>query len=434
MKISVFGLGYVGVVTAACLAKEGHRVVGIDISQSKVDLINSGKTPIIEEGIGELIAEQVANGSLSASLSAAEGVANSDMAIICVGTPSRPSGALDQEYLIRVTEEIAAQLKNRTSDFLFVFRSTMTPGTLENMLLPLIEEETNRKLGNGYDVLFHPEFLREGTSIYDFYNPPKIVVGEALQNSGDKLLCIYDKKFAAPRISCSISTAETVKYCDNLFHAVKVTFANEVGEFCHEHGINAAEVMSIFVQDTKLNISPKYLRPGFAFGGSCLPKDTRAFLAEAHKKGLRLPMIEGILSSNTEQIERALRIIIKQGKRKIGMFGLSFKPGTDDLRESPLVELAERLIGKGMELTIYDSKVKYAHLVGGNKSYIEERLPHIAKLLTDEISDLDQSELIILGHEMDPESVSDRFTSKRIVTLDLTGTLKADKNSIVSII
>lgn len=434
MKISVFGLGYVGVVTAACLAKEGHEIIGIDISESKVDLVNSGKTPIIEEGIAELVAEQVANGSMRASLSAAEGVTNSDMAIICVGTPSRPSGALNQEYLIRVTEEIASQIKDRTSDFLFVFRSTMVPGTLETKLLPLIEEKTNRKLGDGYDVLFHPEFLREGTSIHDFYNPPKIVVGGVTPDSADKLLSIYDEKFEAPRITCSISTAETVKYCDNLFHAVKVTFANEVGEFCYEHGINAAEAMSIFVQDTKLNISPKYLRPGFAFGGSCLPKDTRAFLAEAHSKGLRLPMIEGVLSSNTEQIERALRIILKQGIRNIGMYGLSFKPGTDDLRESPLVELAERLIGKGMNLKIYDSNVKYAQLIGGNKSFIEERLPHIAKLLSNNISDLNQNELIILGHEMDPASVSEQFISKGIITLDLTGTLRADNKSILSII
>lgn len=435
MKISVFGLGYVGVVTAACLAKEGHEIIGVDISKSKVDLVNSGQTPIIEDGIGELIADQVSSGAMRATQSATDGVANSEMAIICVGTPSRPSGALNQEFLTRVTEEIATQIKDRESNFLFVFRSTMVPGTLESNLLPLIEKITNRKLGDGYDVLFHPEFLREGTSIYDFYNPPKIVVGEALPNSGQKLISIYGEKFVAPRICCSISTAETVKYCDNLFHAVKITFANEVGEFCHEHGIDAAEAMSIFIQDTKLNISSKYLKPGFAFGGSCLPKDTRAFLAEAHGKGLRLPMIEGVLSSNTEQIERALRIILKQGKRKIGLYGLSFKPGTDDLRESPLVELAERLIGKGMELKIFDSKVKYAQLMGGNKSYIEERLPHIARLLTDEISDLDNSELMLLGHEMDKATVTQRYSSKGTLTLDLTGTLdRAGEEFILSII
>lgn len=420
MRISVFGLGYVGVVTAACLANEGHHVVGVDVNPTKVDLVNKGESPIVEDQIGELIAGGVSSGRLMATVDAALAISKTDLAIVCVGTPSRKDGSLDNQYIRQVIEGIGRELRNREKPFHVVVRSTMVPGTLRGLVIPVLEKSSGKALGNGYDVVFHPEFLREGSSVYDFYNPPKIVVGEAREGSAQAVLDLYDEKIVAPRIVCEIEVAEMVKYCDNLYHAVKVTFANEVGQFCRTHGINSQRVMEIFCQDTKLNISHRYLKPGFAFGGSCLPKDLRAFLSVAHNNHLELPMLQNVLPSNVRQIERTLELILSMGVQRIGFYGIAFKQGTDDLRESPLIELAERLLGKGKQLVILDEKVRFARLLGGNRSYVVEKFPHLVDFLTDKPEDIEGCELILVGHSTDDSQVQ-RWIDKGSKVLDLTG-------------
>lgn len=428
MNISVFGMGYVGVVTAACLAEEGHCVIGVDVASAKVDMVNSGETPIIEERIGDLVRDNVNNGRLKATRNIGEALRATEMAFVCVGTPSRHDGSLNQDYIRQVVAQIGEQLRERESPFLLVMRSTMVPGTMRDLVLPVLEEQSGKILGDGYDVVFHPEFLRESTSVYDFYNPPKIVIGECRDGSSEKLLEIYTEKFDAPRIVCGVEVAEMVKYCDNLFHAVKVTFGNEVGQFCNVHGINSQEVMEIFCKDHKLNISPRYLKPGFAFGGSCLPKDLRAFLSVARQKTVKLPMLEGVLPSNGVQIERCLLQVLATGKRRIGFYGIAFKAGTDDLRESPYVELAERLLGKGCELIFFDKFVDVSRLVGKNKSYIEEVLPHLTEMVTSDLKALDDTELILLCHQVE-EAILDVWleSGKRVV--DLTGAFSASDRS-----
>jgi len=420
MKISVFGLGYVGVVTAACFAREGHTLVGVDVAPAKVDLVNRGHTPIIEEQIGEMVAEAVAQKRLQATTDTVAAVAETDLAIVCVGTPSRADGALDQRHIEQVMQQIGAALRTRTRPFYVVVRSTMVPGTMRGLVLPVLEKASGRKAGEGYEVAIHPEFLREGTSVYDFYNPPKIVVGERVSGAGQPVLALYGEKFVAPRVACSLETAEMVKYCDNLFHAVKVTFGNEVGQLCQALGVDSQQVMEIFCSDTKLNISPKYLRPGFAFGGSCLPKDLRALLSVARGLHVSLPMFEGVLPSNRQQIDRAATAILGLGARTAGFYGLAFKSGTDDLRESPFVELAERLLGKGMSLRVFDEHVRVARLVGGNRSYIEEKLPHLAKLLVEQPESLGECDLIVLCHQAPVEHVRQWLQAGRKI-YDLTG-------------
>lgn len=406
MKISVFGLGYVGVVTAACLARDGHDVWGIDKDEHKVKLLNDGQSPIVEEQIGDFVREAVESGRLRASMSCEEVVRATEMAIVCVGTPSLPGGGLDTTHVVQVSEEIGAALRGGTGPFLVVLRSTVLPGTVRSVVIPTIEAASGRAPEQGVDVVFHPEFLREGSSVFDYYNPPKIVVGEQTTGAGKRVLELY-QNIDAPRFTTSLETAESVKYSDNLFHAVKVTFANEVGQLCQKMGVDSHEVMRIFCQDTKLNISPKYLRPGFAFGGSCLPKDLRAFLSAARESHLRLPMLESVLVSNTAQIERALEYIAATGSRRIGFHGLAFKPGTDDLRESPLVELAERLLGKGAELMLFDEHVRVAKLVGGNRAYIERVLPHLSEYLVQDRDELARAELIVVGHPVDRDVVAE---------------------------
>jgi GDP-mannose 6-dehydrogenase len=419
MDISVFGLGYVGTVSAACLARDGHRIVGVDISEAKVDRINQGEAPIIEADIAELVGDGVRCGRLSATTDAECAVEQSDMAVICVGTPSIDNGGLDTQYVERVTAQIGELIRGRARPFLFVLRSTVLPGTVGSLVIPTIEEHSGRRVGDGYEVLFHPEFLREGTAVKDFYDPPKIVVGERFPGAGQPVIDLYEG-IDSPRFVTSIEVAEMVKYTDNAFHAVKITFANEIGRFCEAHDVDSREVMDIFCADTKLNISSKYLRPGFAFGGSCLPKDVRALLYAASSQGLSLPMLEGVLPSNVAQIEQAMRSVLKNGTRKVGLVGLSFKPGTDDLRESPLVELAERLIGKGIDLKIWDDNVRDAWLVGSNKAYVEKRLPHLVELLVSSGESLDDCDMIVVGHPLDRERLYG-WLEQGIDVLDLVG-------------
>ncbi|MGA9768330.1 MAG: nucleotide sugar dehydrogenase [Blastocatellia bacterium] len=421
MRISVFGLGYVGTVTAACLAVGGHGVIGVDIASDKVESINSGRSPIVERGIDLIIAQTVESGHLRATHETEDAIAESDLAIVCVGTPSAENGSLNTEYVERVTAQIGLALcRDRKKDFLFVLRSTVLPGTTRKIVLPVLEQTTGRAAGEGYDVVFHPEFLREGSSVEDFHHPPKIVIGERSAGTSQPLQQLYEC-FQAPRFVMGLEVAEMIKYADNSFHAVKIAFANEIGRFCRSHDIDGREVMEVFCADRQLNISPAYLRPGFAFGGSCLPKDVQALLYQARHSDINLPMLEGVMPSNNEQVERVFRRIESCRPSEIGFVGLAFKPGTDDLRESPLVTLAERLLGRGHKLSICDADVQAARLVGGNLTYVEQRLPHLSGLLVLSLDDLSRCDVIVMGHPLKEESLLDRWLEEGKKVLDLVG-------------
>jgi len=416
MKLSVWGLGYVGTVSAGCLAQEGHEVIGVDSEPTKVDLISEGKSPIIEKDIGAIIERQVAAGRLSATTDAAVGVGWADLFLICVGTPSRGNGDIELKYVRRVCEEIGTALRNHEGAPVVVIRSTMLPGTMRNVVIPTLEACSGRRAGEEFGVCINPEFLREGTAVDDFFNPPKTVIGELNRASGDLLASLY-AQVAAPLIRTDIETAEMVKYADNAWHALKVGFANEIGHLCKELEVDSHRVMDIFCQDTKLNLSPYYLKPGFAFGGSCLPKDLRALLYKAKTLDVSLPILAAILPSNEQQIERAVRTVIEKGSKKIGILGFSFKAGTDDLRESPMVELTERLIGKGYDLRVYDANVALAAIHGANRDYILNHIPHISRLMTRSIDEvLDHADTIVIGNAA-PEfrDVPRRVTDGQIV-------------------
>jgi GDP-mannose 6-dehydrogenase len=398
MRISIFGLGYVGAVSAACLAKEGHEIVGVDPNRSKVDLINQGKTPIIEKDIGELIAVTVGQGNLRATTEVDDAIATTEMSLICVGTPSQLNGSLDLKYVRRVCEEIGASLKDKNDYHVVVARSTMLPGSMRLVVLPSLEQTSGKVAGKDFGVCNNPEFLREGTAVYDFYNPPKTVIGEIDERSGVMLESLYEK-MDAPLLRTEIEIAEMVKYTDNVWHALKVGFANEIGNICKELCIDGHKVMDIFCQDTKLNLSPYYMKPGFAFGGSCLPKDVRALGYKGRSLDLDLPIINAILPSNQNQIERGLKMIMGKGSKKVGILGFSFKAGTDDLRESPIVEMIERLIGKGYEIKLYDRNVNMAKLVGANRDFILNHIPHIAELMVDDIDTvINHADVIVIGN------------------------------------
>ncbi|MEP9415049.1 nucleotide sugar dehydrogenase [Gordonia sp. VNQ95] len=401
-RLSIVGLGYVGCVSAACFAQRGFPVIGVDANPEKVEFVRRGKAPVVEELIGELTAEQVNSGRLTVSADTSAAVAATDITLVCVGTPSAPNGALSTAYLERATEEIGAALAGKDAWHVVVYRSTMVPGTCENLLIPILERTSGKRVGVDFGVCVNPEFLREGTSVRDFNEPPKTVVGQSDSRSGAMVEAIYDG-LPGPRFRVPIAVAEMMKYVDNSFHALKAGFANEVGAICASLGIDSHEVMDIFLADTKLNISPAYLRPGFAFGGSCLPKDVRALTHVARRNDVEVPVLSNLLFSNEAHLRRAVEAIMRQHKRKIGIFGLSFKPGTDDLRESPLVELAERLLGKGFDVKIFDSNVNLSRLMGANRAYIEERLPHLGELLTGDLSAVaEHAEVLVIGSQ-DPQ-------------------------------
>jgi GDP-mannose 6-dehydrogenase len=379
-RIAVLGLGYVGCVSAACFAERGHEVVGVDISPEKVAMIADGRTTVIEERIGELIADVVASGRLRATADVEEAVAATDLALICVGTPSAANGGMLTSYLERVAEQIGATMAALDRRYTVVVRSTMIPGTCQEVVVPALEKASGRRAGADFGVAVNPEFLREGSSVRDFYDPPKTVIGQLDAASGDVVASLYDG-LPGPVYRVGIRVAEMTKYADNSFHALKVGFANEIGAICQALGVDSHEVMDIFRADAKLNISPAYLRPGFAFGGSCLPKDLRAVLHAARHRDVELPILESVLPSNERHIDRAFRLVEAAANRRVGLFGLSFKPGTDDLRESPLVELAERLVGRGFELLVYDGHVATSRLRGANRAYVESRIPHLERLM-----------------------------------------------------
>ena len=399
LKISVFGLGYVGAVSSACLAERGHFVIGVDVDQNKVDLINNGDSPIVEERLDALIKDGIRRGHLQATADSEFAILNSDISLICVGTPSNINGSLDLSYVKRVSSEIGKILSEKNEYHLVVFRSTMLPGSIEEELIPILENHSRKKIGVDFGVGVNPEFLREGTAVYDFYNPPKIVTGAYIE-SDNKLICSLYKGIDASRSETSIKVAEMIKYTDNSFHGLKVSFGNEIGNICKALGIDSHEVMNIFCQDTKLNLSPYYLKPGFAFGGSCLPKDLRALSYKAKMLDVETPVLNSISRSNDLQIKKTIQYIVSLGKKKIGVLGFSFKAGTDDLRESPIVELIEALLGKGFELSLYDKGVSLAKLHGANKTFIEKHIPHISKLMVDEIGEIvNNSEVIIVGNK-----------------------------------
>lgn len=396
--LSVFGLGYVGCVTSACFAKEGHDVIGVDVSPAKVDMINAGKPTIVEAGIAELVAEMVGLGRLTATTDARDAVRRSAISLVCVGTPSQSNGGIDLRYVKRVCEEIGAGMRDKKTRHTVVIRSTVLPGTTQRIVIPALESASGMKAGVDFGVAMNPEFLREGTSIRDFYEPPYTLIGTEDAATAEALSAIYSG-IEAPAHVTSTGVAEMIKYACNCFHGLKVGFANEIGSICSAFGIDSHEVMRLFCLDTKLNISPTYLRPGFAFGGSCLPKDLRAITHHARTVDVPTPILSATLESNRRQIERAYELVWSTGRRRIGVLGLSFKAGTDDLRESPMVTLVEMLIGKGANLAIYDRDVSEARLIGSNREYVEKEIPHIWSVMRGSIDEvLDQSELVVIGN------------------------------------
>ncbi|HET6348992.1 MAG TPA: nucleotide sugar dehydrogenase [Candidatus Krumholzibacteria bacterium] len=398
MRISIFGLGYVGCVSAACFAKNGHTVIGVDVAPAKREILMQGRSPVIEKDLDELMAEGVKNGRLSAVASAADAIAGSDISLICVGTPSNPNSSLNLEYVRRVCEEIGEALRSKKERHIVCVRSTMVPGSTDGVVIPALTKGLGGTLPARVEVAVNPEFLREGTAVYDFFNPPKTVVGADRESTADTVVGLY-AGIEAPVFKTPIKVAETVKYVDNVFHAVKITFANEIGSVCKSMGVDSHEVMRIFTEDRKLNISPAYLKPGFAFGGSCLPKDVRALVYLGRSKDLTLPLLSALLPSNDLLIERAAHMIFSHGKKRLAFLGMSFKPGTDDLRESPLVRLIEHCLGKGYDLRIFDQSVSVARLTGANKAYIEKEIPHISRLLSTDLNEVIAfADVIVVGH------------------------------------
>lgn len=397
MKISIFGLGYVGAVSLACLARDGHQVIGVDIDPTKLRLIQEGRTPVVEEGMVDLLASVVSSGRVTVTSDVQQAVRESELSMICVGTPSAANGSQDQGAVLRIAADLGRAMRTKTQPHTFVFRSTLAPGTVEDVLRPIMEEHAGKKDGEGFFTCFQPEFLREGTSIRDYDNPPFTVLGVNHNQAAEQVRNLFGH-LSCEFIVTSVRSAEMMKYCCNNFHALKITFANETARLCSALGVDAFEVMDLVCRDRQLNISPAYLKPGFAFGGSCLPKDLRATSYLAKQHDVELPMLGNILQSNRDQLDLAIRHVLSTGKRKVGLIGLSFKTGTDDLRESPLVALAEHLIGKGLELTIYDPEVHVSRLLGANRRFIETQLPHLGALLRSDICEvIAHAEVLIAG-------------------------------------
>jgi GDP-mannose 6-dehydrogenase len=399
MKLAVFGLGYVGSVTSACLARLGHEVIGVDVNRFKVDRIAAGQSPIVEAGLGDLIASSVRAGRLRATTDYAEALEGAEASIVCVGTPSAEDGSLDLSHVRRMSHKIGETLAGTNSYHVLIVRSTMLPGSVEEHVVPLVESASNLTLGESLGVCYNPEFLREGTAVDDFFHPPLTVIGAADRRAADVAQSVF-RDIEASVVTTTIRTAEMVKYVSNSFHALKVCFANEIGNLCKSEGIDSHEVMRIFCQDTKLNLSPYYLTPGFAFGGSCLPKDVRAVLHRLRQRGLESPVLESILPSNAQQIGNALTAIEKLRRKKLGIFGLSFKAETDDLRESPIIKVVESLVGKGYDLRVYDPNVEVSRIIGANKRFLEEEVPYLPLILKPTLEDvLDWAEVLVVANK-----------------------------------
>ncbi|MBI2827730.1 MAG: UDP-glucose/GDP-mannose dehydrogenase family protein [Acidobacteria bacterium] len=420
MRISVFGLGYVGSVTAACFAKVGHEVIGVDTNAEKVGMVNAAMSPVVEPGLGVVLAEVVEARRLRVTISSEEAVRNTDLALICVGTPGRANGHLNVDAIERVGREIGQALRSRPDPYTVVLRSTVLPGTTERVLVPALLAGARRKAGPWLRLAVNPEFMREGSSLRDFAHPPFTLVGCPDPETASLLRWLY-AGVDAPFVHTAVRTAEMIKYVSNAFHALKVSFANEIGDVCEAFGVDAQEVMRIFLMDRKLNVSEAYLRPGFAFGGSCLPKDLRALLHAALSADVSLPLLSAILPSNEAQIRRGVEAVLGARKRRVGVIGLSFKPGTDDLRESPMVALVENLIGKGCDVRILDRNVSIARLVGANRRYIEEEIPHIASLMCENVETLlAHAEVLVIGNTSEEAALALAAIGPHHVVIDLT--------------
>jgi GDP-mannose 6-dehydrogenase len=415
-SLAIFGLGYVGSVTAACFAARGHRVIGCDLNPRKVETIVAGQSPIVEPGLAERIRDGVASGHLRATTRASEALAAASIWIVCVGTPSRWNGSLDLTSVTNLCNEFGEALRRRDEHVTIVVRSTVLPGTVRKEVVPRLEHWSNKKAGRDFSVVINPEFLREGSAVSDFEHPPKTVIGSDEAPGAERVARLF-AGIDAPLFKTSPEVAEAIKYTDNAWHALKVVFGNEIGNVCKSLGIDTYALMEIFCSDRKLNISTAYLRPGFAFGGSCLPKDVRALAHKARELDLELPILSHILDSNRIQIERALRLILSHGTRRVGMLGLAFKPATDDLRESPHVELVERLLGKGCSVRIYDPNVQMAFLTGANRDFIVSALPHISSLLVQDMDAiLNECDTIVISND-DPafRTVAERVRDDQIL-------------------
>ncbi|GAB4518156.1 MAG: nucleotide sugar dehydrogenase [Parvularculaceae bacterium] len=409
MKVSIFGVGYVGAVSGACLARQGASVTAVDISQAKVDMINAGLAPIIEEGIADLMREVVDAGRMKATRDGRSAIMKTDVSFVSVGTPSEANGSLSTRAIEIVTKEIGAAIRDKRGDHTVVYRSTLLPGTMRDLVIPLLAETSGRNVGDGLEICYNPEFLREGTSIRDFDAPPFTIIGSETEKGFETLEKLYEG-IDAPIFRTPIAIAESVKYLCNAFHALKISFANEMGALLKSEGVDAREALRIFCEDTTLNISKAYLRPGFAFGGSCLPKDLRALAHLSKRNDVEIPMLLNVLASNERHLDRAFRMIASCPGRKAALLGLAFKPGTDDLRESPLVALAERMIGRGYDIKIYDPFVEEARLTGANKEFIAKEIPHLGALLeSDPAAAMAGAEIVILGHA--PESAIGRIAT-----------------------
>jgi GDP-mannose 6-dehydrogenase len=426
MKVSVFGMGYVGCVTAAALSRRGHQIVGVDINGHKVATINRGEAPVLEKGLAEVVRESVRAGTLWATGNGVEAVTQTDLSLVCVSTPAKKNGSFDHSHLLGAVKEVGEGIRRKGAKHVVAVRSTVLPGTTEGMLIPALEASSGKKHGSDFTAHANPEFLREGSALHDFENAPFVAIGSLEGSSGELLAQLYEG--TGPIYHTDIKTAEMLKYVCNTFHALKITFANEIGSLCQALGIDSHRVMDLFCRDTKLNISPAYLKPGFAFGGSCLPKDLRALLYQAKNLDVETPLLSGVARSNQLQIQRAIDYVIDSGAKKVGLLGLTFKAGTDDLRESPLVTLCEALIGKGIDLTIYDPNLVLEKLVGANKAYIEEQIPHIGRLLCRSFDDLIASnELLVVGNRYEALLGKLSALNGRLRVLDLVRVFEKDK-------
>jgi GDP-mannose 6-dehydrogenase len=420
MKISIFGMGYVGVVSGACLLRDGHGIIGIDAVAAKVADLARGHSPVQEPGVAALLEAGHQAGRLKATMDPREGICGSDMIWICVGTPSNLDGGINLAAVETVVGQIGRVLRDGADRPLLVLRSTCLPGTVKERVIPRLENESGLTAGRDIDLVFHPEFLREGTAVEDFRKPPKIVVGADRHTAADRLLELY-RGCDAPVFRLTVAEAEMVKYWDNLFHALKITFANEMGAVAKAAAVDARKVAEVFCADTRLNISPKYLRPGPAFGGSCLPKDLRALLRLAALRSVRLPMLESVLESNEVQIGNVVARILAHRPGTVGMVGLAFKPGTDDMRESPYVKIAKALIGEGVRLRIYDPVVQPDRLIGGNKEQVQKALRHLEELLVGSLEALAPAELILVNHGTIDCQRIDGWLNAGIRVLDTAG-------------
>jgi GDP-mannose 6-dehydrogenase len=419
LSISVFGLGYVGSVSAACLARAGHRVIGVDVNSDKVEMLASGRSPILEPRMRELVAEDHQASRLHATTDGIAAVRDSDISFVCVGTPSLRSGKLDLSHIEHVTHEIGTALKKKKSHHVIVLRSTVLPSTTESVVIPILQKASGCRAGADFTVCYNPEFMREGSAVADFLEPPYTILGAQSPEHLTLLRTIYENT-PGPRFETDIPVAEMVKYASNVFHAVKVGFANEMGTLCKHLGVDTEIVARVFAADTKLNVSSAYLSPGFAFGGSCLPKDLRALAYRAHELDLRLPLLKALMPSNAEHLNRAVDAVLQTNKKKVSLLGLSFKAGTDDLRESPQVQLVKRLLGEGCQVRIWDEDVSLGQLAGSNRQYIDEVIPHIGSLLSTDLEQVVRSaEVVIIGNRSAKRQELSQYLNPGQTVLDL---------------